>query len=452
MLNAVHKIIAAYLLLAMPLMVAAQQTILTDYVDLALRQNPTLLASQLVENERMIAVELAAANRRLTADFKSDYILSAGGRGIDFPVGDLFNPTYATLNQLTGAEQFPTNLENVNTRFLPSNFHDTRVEARLPLLQPLIGREVALREAQVLEARLATKTLENEVRRQVRNLYFAWLQSLEGQKIIDSSRVVLRELLRVNWVLVDNDKRTADVVYRTEAELADLDGEAANLRQQELLAQAALNRLLARDLRVPLEEMPLTDLLGTVETFDLLSTRARAQRSELEQLDAGTESLVRLEAFQDAGSKPTLGVFLNVGAQGFLNGDFGDHPYVSGGLAFSWNLYDGRKRDLQQQQTRIQREQISRRRDDAARGIELQVWQATQRITNERAQLAAARNRERAAAASSRIVEVRYRNQNALLIEYLDARNQITTAQLKANLARFRLHQAYAALQAALGE
>ncbi|MFT4685850.1 MAG: outer membrane protein, partial [Neolewinella sp.] len=240
MLNAVHKIIAAYLLLAMPLMVAAQQTILTDYVDLALRQNPTLLASQLVENERMIAVELAAANRRLTADFKSDYILSAGGRGIDFPVGDLFNPTYATLNQLTGAEQFPTNLENVNTRFLPSNFHDTRVEARLPLLQPLIGREVALREAQVLEARLATKTLENEVRRQVRNLYFAWLQSLEGQKIIDSSRVVLRELLRVNWVLVDNDKRTADVVYRTEAELADLDGEAANLRQQELLAQAAL--------------------------------------------------------------------------------------------------------------------------------------------------------------------------------------------------------------------
>jgi outer membrane protein TolC len=125
---------------------------------------------------------------------------------------------------------------------------------------------------------------------------------------------------------------------------------------------------------------------------------------------------------------------------------------VSGGLAFSWNLYDGRKRDLQQQQTRIQREQISRRRDDAARGIELQVWQATQRITNERAQLAAARNRERAAAASSRIVEVRYRNQNALLIEYLDARNQITTAQLKANLARFRLHQAHAALQAALGE
>jgi len=38
------------------------------------------------------------------------------------------------------------------------------------------------------------------------------------------------------------------------------------------------------------------------------------------------------------------------------------------------------------------------------------------------------------------------------LLEVLDARNEITTAQLEANLARYRLLQAYAALEAALGE
>jgi outer membrane protein TolC len=452
MMNAVHKVIAVYLLLVLPMLLYGQQQVLDEYVERALQENPSLLASKLVENERLIAVELAAANKRGQVDLKSDYILSVGGRGIDFPVGDLFNPTYATLNQLTGTEQFSTNLENVNTRFLPSNFHDTRVEARYPLLQPVIGREVALREAQVLEARASTEVLENEVRRQVRDLYFAWLQSLEGQKIIDSSRLVLDELLRVNRVLVKHDKRTADVVFRTEAELASLDGQSANLRQQELLAQAALNRLLARDLTEPLEKMPLTELPTSMVEFNLLGTRARAQRPELKQLDAGTESLVRLEALQDAGRKPTMGAFLNVGAQGVLGGDLSDHPYASGGLAFSWNLYDGKKRDLQKQQTRIQREQLRERYDDAARGIELQVWQANQRIVNERAQLAASLKRERAAASSARIVEARYRNQNALLIEYLDARNQITISRLEANLARFRLHQAYAALQAALGE
>jgi len=317
MLNTVHKIIAVYLLLILPALAAGQQTILEGYVDEALRQNPTILAGKLLENERMVAVELASANKRVTVDLKSDYLLSAGGRGINFPVGDLLNPAYGTLNQLTGEEQFPTNLENVNTRFIPSNFHDTRIEARLPLLQPLIGREVTLRKAQVLEAKAATETLENDVRREVRDLYFAWLQSLEGQKIIDSSRVVLEEVLRVNRVLVENEKRTADAVYRTEAELATLDGRAATLQQQGFMAQAALNRLLARDLTEPLEEMPLTDLPELVETFTLLSTRARAQRSELKQLDASNESLVRLESLQDAGRKPTLGAFLNAGAQGF---------------------------------------------------------------------------------------------------------------------------------------
>ncbi|MEM9929387.1 MAG: TolC family protein, partial [Bacteroidota bacterium] len=321
-----------------------------------------------------------------------------------------------------------------------------------PLLQPLIGREVALRQAQVLEARAATEVLENEVRRQVRELYFAWLQSLEGQRIIDSSKVVLEELLRVNQVLVNNDKVTADAVYRTEAELANLAGQAAGLQQQASLAQAALNRLLARDLSTPLAAMPLAELPTSPAAFTKLSTRARAQRPELKQLDAGTESLVRFEELQDAGRRPTLGAFLNAGAQGFFSGDLQDHPYASGGLAFSWNLYDGKKRDLQKQQTRVKREQLQQQRADAARGIELQVWQATQRITNERAQLAATQQREQAAAASAQIVAARYRNQNVLLIEYLDARNEVTTAQLEANLARFRLLQAYAALQAALGE
>ncbi len=452
MMNAVHKIIAVYFLLLVPLVVVGQTRILDQYVDRALEENPRVLASKLLENERLMAVDLAAANKRPTVSLKADYLLSAGGRGIDFPVGDLFNPTYRTLNQLTGTEQFPTNLENVNTRFLPSNFHDTRVEARYPLLQPLIGREVALRKAQVREAEAATKTVENEVRRQVRNLYFAWLQSLEGQRIIDSSRLVLQELLRVNEVLVANDKQTAEVVYRTEAELAALEGQAAALRYQELLAQAALNRLLARDLTLPLERMPLSDLPPPAAGFALLGTRARTQRPELQQLEAGAESLVRLEALQDAERQPTLGAFLNAGAQGFLAGSLQDHPYVSGGLAFSLNLYDGKKRSLRQQQTRLQREQLLQQRAAVARSVELEVWQASQQLENERVQLTVAQARERAAAASARLVGVRYRNQQALLIEYLDARNEVTTASLEANLARFRLHQAYAALQAAVGE
>ncbi|MEO0734555.1 MAG: hypothetical protein AAFZ52_17090 [Bacteroidota bacterium] len=122
MLNNVQKLIAVYLVLLSGAVLHGQSAVLDTYVTEALAQNPSLLAKRLMENERAIAVELAGANKRATVDLKSDYLLSVGGRRINFPVGDLFNPTYATLNQLTGENNFPTDLENVNEQFLPSNF------------------------------------------------------------------------------------------------------------------------------------------------------------------------------------------------------------------------------------------------------------------------------------------------------------------------------------------
>lgn len=452
MLNNVQKITTVFLLLVCSVAVRAQPAVLDGYVRTALAQNPGIQAARLLENERTIAEELAAANRRVAVDLKSDYLVSAGGRAISLPVGDLFNPTYATLNQLTGEQRFPTDLENVNDRFIPSNFHDTRVEARLPLLAPLIGREIALRQAQTREAEAATAVLENEVRRQVRDLYYAWRLAEEGQRIVDSSRVVLRELLRVNRVLVANDKVTAEVVYRTEAEIAALDGQSVRLTANGRIAAAALNRLLGREMTTPLDVAGGVDEPPPPASLSALRTRVRAQRPELQRIDAGTESLRRLEDLQAAGRRPTLGLFVNAGAQGFFNGNFGDHPYATAGLAFSWSLYDGQKRRLQQQQTRLQSEQLNSRRADALAGFEVQVYQALQRLESERAQLTAATAAARAAEAAYNIIDAKYRNQQALLIEVLDARNEWTRARLNENLARFRMLQANAALKSSIGE
>ena len=437
---------------AMPGGLIAQVTGPETLVDEVLTNNPTLLESRLVETDREIAVLLAEANRRPTVDLKSDYLVSAGGRGIDFPVGDLFNPAYATLNQLTAEERFPTNLENVETRFIPSNFHDTRVEARIAVIAPRISRETELRRAQSAEALAATAVLENRLRFQVRDLYYAWCQAREGQRIVDSSRTVLEEVLRVNRVLVANDKATADVVSRTEAELAALDGQLANLIQNQRVAAAALNRLRGREVAAPLPEPEAEIPRPSPADWSELRTRVRAQRPELRQLDAGNESLVRLEALQDAGRLPELGAFVNAGAQGFLNGDFGDHPYATAGVGLSWNLYDGRKRKLQQEQTQLRRRQLSNRRADALAGFEVELYQALQRLESEAAQLTAATTAARAAADTYRVVDARYRNQRALLLELLDARNALTTARLNENLAHYRMLRADAALRAALGE
>ncbi len=453
MMNTVYKTLTALLIFVGP-SVRSQDVVVERYVTTALEQNPTVLAARLQENERRLGVALASANSRPTVDFKTDYLLAAGGRTIDFPVGDLFNPAYTALNRLTDSEQFPTNLENVNELLNPSNFYDARFEARLPLLQPRIKREVTLREQQVRESEAATEVLRNDLRRQVRDLYYSYLLATEGERIVDSSRLVLDEVLRINRVLVENDKITADAIYRTESEIAQLDGRTATFRRQQDVAAAALNRLLGREITTPIEKSEPRRPDRPVSSDVELRRQAVRQRPELRQLEAGIQSLQLLDQLQEAGGMPTLGLFVNAGAQGFLDGDadLGEQPYAFGGVGLAWSLYDGEKRSLTRQQTQLQVEQLRQRQADAAAGIEVQVYQAQRELIAETAQLAAATAGSDAARATYTIVEARYRNQQALLVELLDARNEVTTQELSENLSRFRLLQARAALSAALGE
>ena len=160
-----------------------------------------------------------------------------------------------------------------------------------------------------------------------------------------------------------------------------------------------------------------------------------------------------LDKLQEANGLPTLGLFVNAGAQGFLNdGELGDQPYVFGGVGLSWNIYDGKRRSLTRQQTQLQAARLDQQRVDAAAGIEVEVYQAQRNLTAEEAQFVAARAGSQAARATFRIVDAKYRNQQALLVELLDARNEVTTQELNKNLSRFRLLQARAALSAALAE
>ena len=57
--------------------------------------------------QRLAALDQARALYLPSLDLSARYTRANGGRTIDFPVGDLLNPVYATLNQITGSARFP---------------------------------------------------------------------------------------------------------------------------------------------------------------------------------------------------------------------------------------------------------------------------------------------------------------------------------------------------------
>ncbi|MEM6396554.1 MAG: TolC family protein [Bacteroidota bacterium] len=433
--------------------VATGQDDFDAYIKLLMDQNPEIAAARI--DQRIAEQTLAAAGleRRPTVNLVGDYTAAIGGRTIAFPVGDLFNPIGGALNQLTSSQDFPTNLENVDELLAPNNFYDVRFEARLPIIAPAIKRQELLREAELSGSQAAIDVAELGAETRLRTLYFGFLRTFAGERVIDSSRLVLQELLRVNQSLVRNELATSDVVYRTEAELADLDGQLASLLAQRMTAQAAVNRLLNRSLGSQLRNdfAPL-DFDTTLAAQNLESLLGLAQnRPELDQVDAGLNTLSALDELQAADGLPTLGVGVLAGSQGFFGTSYDDDLYAIGNLNLTWNLYDGSRRNTQRQITRLRREAQATRRDGIARDLELQIFSTYQNRLAAQARLRASASARRSSLRTLELVEAQYRNEQAILVEYLDARNRWTQSELEYVDAYYELLIAHYELLAAIG-
>ncbi|MEL6843559.1 MAG: TolC family protein, partial [Bacteroidota bacterium] len=103
------------------------QSPLERYVAEGLESNLSLQQKALSVEKSRQALREARGLFMPQVSLQASYSLAGGGRALEFPIGDLLNPVYATLNQLTGSEQFPTNLENVNEQFAPNNFQETKL-------------------------------------------------------------------------------------------------------------------------------------------------------------------------------------------------------------------------------------------------------------------------------------------------------------------------------------
>ena len=121
-----------YLLLLLALPVWGQKSVLDTYIATAFQQNITLQQKSIQVQKAMLALKTAQSLYQPTLAFQGAYQSGEGGRSIAFPVGDLLNPVYSTLNALTRTTQFPQ-ISNVETNFFPRNFYDMKVQSTVPI-------------------------------------------------------------------------------------------------------------------------------------------------------------------------------------------------------------------------------------------------------------------------------------------------------------------------------
>lgn len=384
--------------------------------------------------------------------FNPTYSVAAGGRRLEFPVGDLLNPAYKTLNQLTGSDNFPTNIQNVNQLLAPNNFHDTKVSVSYAIFNTDIQYNYLIQK-QLLSAQEARKrVVENELRYTIATSYYQYLQTLEAIRIYESARSVLNELARLNEKLVSNNVATREVVTSARYEISKVDQQLAVAQKNRETAQAYFNFLLNRDLTMGIEvDSSLTKILPeSKEKLPDLQQTALHGRQELNQLGQSLQAAQTAVRLNEANAKiPNLYVGGSTGFQGF-GYTFQNQAYVVAQVGLQWDLFRGYEKRSKIQQAKIQTNTLQTRITEVQRQIQLQVLQAYYDLDAANQSLVATQSGMVNADQSFRVVDSKYRNGQALLIEFLRYQNDRLTAQLQHSVARMDVLVKRAALDRAV--
>ncbi|MDP1892215.1 MAG: TolC family protein [Gemmatimonadaceae bacterium] len=455
MLSALAVLLATLaLLLVWPSEVAAQRAYareaglatiaaaspLDSIARLAISRNLAVRQAREVERQGQLGVRQAKGLFLPTLSVDARYSEMTGA----LDIGDAINPAYAALNQLIGSNQFPTNIHQT----LPYK-QETKLRSALPLFNGALFANLAaaraIRDLRGAELAAAKRRLDADAR----VAYLNYARAVRAVDIYDAALRVVHENQRVAERLVGAGSATGDAVYRARATVADVQQQRAEAARLRDAALGALNLLLDRDATTPVAMLDDAQL-PEQRPFTLDEALAAAQRrEERTQVAAGTAAARAQGRAATSGFLPVLAVAADYGVQGSEYHFDTNHDAGMASVVLQWNLFNGGQDAMRRQQASSAQRTMALRAAEADRMIALDVRTAFDAVDVARQGLTAATARVEAARRAFQMVDRRFGEGLAQHLEWADARQQFTAAELNLVLSRFSLAARYVELERA---
>ena len=447
----------AALLWVLPAQAATRpfESVVQQYIAQALDSNLGLQGQDLQVERSAAALDAAKARFWPELSLTARYSLAQGGRTLDFPIGQLINPAYQTLNQLLVAQGQPARfgtLPDQSIAFQREHEQDTRISLRQPLYQPAIPAAVAAQRELLSSEQYARVALARQLQRDVTIGYAGWLMALGNEQIVRSSSQLLDENLRVVSSLHANGRITQDQVLRAQAEQLAVQQQLGAVRGAVVQARSYLNFLMNRPLDTPLEQADAASAPDSTSKPELqLRDAALQNRAELAQLDALGKAADAQLRIARAALAPQLALGVDAGTQGEKYRLGSGYNFVSASLVLSWKFFDGGASRAAADEARIAGRRTAVARRATAQRVALEVQQAIDALAVARDALSTAAARQQAADAALRIAGRKRDEGSISQVEFLDARTAATAAHQGLNTTRFELLQRTAELDYATG-
>ena len=424
------KILSAYILLVGVISSAKSQNVLDTYVQQAITNNESLKQQQFLLEKNMYALKEAKALFLPSISLNGLYTKAQGGRTIDFPIGDLLNPAYNTLNQLTASNSFPQ-FQNQSIQLNPDNYYDAKLHTTLPIINAEIWYNKKIKEKQYNLQSTEVIIYKRELIKDLKIAYFKYLQSSKAIEIYENALKLVKENLRVNTSLYNNQKVNQTAILRSNNEVIKIESQIESAKQNQKSAKEYFNFLI----NVPLDTDIITDSTITTPEIKIQTDVTVTKREELFKLNQAKDLNLDVISLSKSYRIPKLNSFLDLGSQGF---DFKVNDktrYYFFGLSLEWNLFSGGKNIYKTKQSLLDEKVIQSQIKNVEQQLKLQLDVATNGYYASIQQFQSFQSQVISSKKYYNDMFLLYKQGQALFIELLDAQNQLLNAQLQENIS-----------------
>jgi outer membrane protein TolC len=353
------------------------------------------------------------------------------------------NPVYSTLNQLTASNIFPQ-IGNEEIKFLRPREHETKVRLIQPVFNTDLYYNSRIKKELTVSEEINLEQYKRELTAEIKKAYYSVGMTKSLLAMLQETRLLLLENVRVNTKLMENNKVTLDNLLRSQTELSKFDQQLQTARKNKQISTAYFNFLLNR---------LLTDSV-IIEAPQEYSTPAGLLNDYAQQAISNREEIKNLEQFNHisdlnismnkSARLPDLLVVADYGFQGEKYVFNRDQDYLQASVVLSWDLFKGFQKRTKISQALIRKELAVNQLDETKKRIELQVISAFDELKASEASVTAAENQVRTAREGFRLVRRKYEEGQASLLEFMDARNTLTQAEENLIISRFTCLSDYA--------
>ena len=420
------------------------QSQLDEYIAAGLKENLVLKEKNISVEKSVLALKDARSYFLPSLNFIGNYITADGGRTISFPAGDLLNPVYSTLNQLTSSQNFPQ-IRNADVPLLPNNFYDTRFRITYPLLNTDIHYNSSIKRQEIKLQQYEVEIYRQELIKDIKQAYYSYCSSVDAIDIFRNAQQLVNQNLKVNQSLQKNGKGLPANVIRAESEVENISSKIIEAQNISLSAKYHFNFLLNKPLAdtVIYEKQTLPDELMA----SLSASPNTSGRSELFKIDAGIRLNNTVLKMNKSYFFPKLSTSLDLGSQA---SDFkfnNKSRYYLFALQLDVPLFNGNRNQYKIAQTKLDIKTLQLQKNFVSDQLQLSAGIAQNNLKSALALFQSSQKQLVSAKSYFNLIDKGFKEGINSLIEFIDARNQLTTAELQVSINQNKVLNAFAEYQ-----